>query len=78
MFGLIGSVKTFSKVLGVGMNVGPYMDYIYRFFLSFIQKRGFWGSKQISSQVSGIFWLFWPSKWLIFKARTLFKTIFVN
>ena len=28
MFGLIGSVKTFSKVLGVGMNVGPYMAYI--------------------------------------------------
>ena len=28
---------------------------IYRFFLSFIQKRGFWGSKIISSQVSGIF-----------------------
>ena len=27
-FGLIGSVKTFSKVLGVGMNVGPYMAYI--------------------------------------------------
>ena len=27
-FGLIGSVKTFSKVLGVGMNVGPYMTYI--------------------------------------------------
>ena len=24
MFGLIGSVKTFSKVLEVGMNVGPY------------------------------------------------------
>ena len=28
MFGLIGSVKTFSKVLEVGMNVGPYMAYI--------------------------------------------------
>ena len=28
MFGLIGSVKTFSKVLGVGINVGPYMAYI--------------------------------------------------
>ena len=28
MFGLIGSVKTFLKVLGVGMNVGPYMAYI--------------------------------------------------
>ena len=28
MFGLIGSVKTFSKVLAVGMNVGPYMAYI--------------------------------------------------
>ena len=27
-FGLIGSVKTFSKVLRVGMNVGPYMAYI--------------------------------------------------
>ena len=27
-FGLIGSVKTFSKVLGVGMNVSPYMAYI--------------------------------------------------
>ena len=29
MFGLIGSVKTLSKVLGVGMNVGPYMAYIF-------------------------------------------------
>ena len=31
-FGLTGSVKTFSKVPGVGMNVGPYMAlmlYIY-------------------------------------------------
>ena len=27
-FGLIGSVKTFSKFLGVGRNVGPYMAYI--------------------------------------------------
>ena len=27
-FGLIGSVKTFSKVLGVDMNVVPYMAYI--------------------------------------------------
>ena len=27
-FGLIRSVKSFSKVLGVGMNVGPYMAYI--------------------------------------------------
>ena len=27
-FGLIGSIETFSKVLGVGMNVGPYMAYI--------------------------------------------------
>ena len=25
MFGLIGSVKTFSKVIGVGMNLGPYI-----------------------------------------------------
>ena len=28
MFGLIGSIKTFSKVLVVGMNVGPYIAYI--------------------------------------------------
>ena len=28
MFALIGSIKTFSKVLGDGMNVGPYMAYI--------------------------------------------------
>ena len=28
MFGLIGSIKSFSKVLGVGMNVGPCMAYI--------------------------------------------------
>ena len=27
-FGLIRSIKTFSKVLGVGMNVGLYMVYI--------------------------------------------------
>ena len=27
-FGLTGSIKTFSKVLGVAMNVGPYMAYI--------------------------------------------------
>ena len=28
MFGLIGYIKTFSKVPGVCMNVGPYMTYI--------------------------------------------------
>ena len=28
MFGLIGSIKTFAKVPGVGMNVGPYVAYI--------------------------------------------------
>ena len=28
-FGIIGSIKTFSKVLGVGMNVGPYMAHIF-------------------------------------------------
>ena len=27
-FGLIRSIKTFSNVLGGGMNVGPYMAYI--------------------------------------------------
>ena len=27
-FDTFESVKTFSKVLGVGMNVGPYMAYI--------------------------------------------------
>ena len=35
MFGIIRSVKMFSKVLGVGMNVGPYMAcifYIYIFY----------------------------------------------
>ena len=59
MFGLIGSVKTFSKVLGVGMNVGPFMAYILYiyFFLSFIQKRGFGGPKKCSLQVSGIFFM---------------------
>ena len=47
MFVLIGSIKTFSKVLEVGMNVGPYMVYILYivFFLSFIQKRVFRGSQ---------------------------------
>ena len=42
-FGLIGSIKTFSNVPGVGMNVGPYMVYILYIyiFLSFIQKGGF-------------------------------------
>ena len=52
-----------------------YIGFVYPLY----QKRGFWGSKKCSSRVSGIFWPFWPSKWLIFcKARTLFKTIFVN
>ena len=27
MFGLIRSIKTFSKVQGVSMNIGPYMAY---------------------------------------------------
>ena len=50
MFGLIGSITTFSKVLGVGMNVGPYMAYIlYVVFFYFIQKKGFWWCKKISS-----------------------------
>ena len=69
MFGLIGSVKTFSKVLGVGMNVGPYMAYnLYiQVFILYTKKRGFGGSNKISSQVYGFyFWPFWPSKWLIF------------
>ena len=82
MFGLIGSVKTFSKVLGVDMNVCPYMyglHFVYIVVMTFIQKRGFWGSKTNSSQVSGSFWPFWPSKWQgFFKARTHFNSIFEN
>ena len=55
-FGLIRSVKTFSKVLGVGMNVGPYMAYIFyiQFFILYT-KKGVLGVQQISSHVSGIF-----------------------
>ena len=47
--GLIGSTKTLSK--GVGMNVGPYVAYILYIYicLSFIQNRGFWMSKILSS-----------------------------
>ena len=47
-FGLIGSVKTFSKVLGVGMNVGPYIGYIlyiYILFYPLYKKWGFGGPK---------------------------------
>ena len=40
MFGLIGSVKTFSKDLGVGMNVGPYIGYIL------YKKGGFGGANK--------------------------------
>ena len=49
MFGLIGSVKTLSKVLGVGMNVGPYMAYIciYILFLLYTKKRGVFGGPKI-------------------------------
>ena len=57
MFGLIGSIKTFSKVLGVGMNVGPYMAYILYIYIFYplYKKWGFGGPKKLSSQVSGIF-----------------------
>ena len=74
MFGLIRSVKTFSKVLGVGKNVGPYMAYILYIYIFFIlyTNKGVWGSKQISSWVSVIFWPFWTSKWLIFLKLELF------
>ena len=47
MFGLIGSVKTFSKVPGVGMNIGPhiaYVLYIYIFFYPLYKKKGFLGT----------------------------------
>ena len=47
MFGLIGSIKTFSKVLGVGMNVGPYMAYVLyiQIFYPLYKKWGFGGLK---------------------------------
>ena len=64
------------------MNVGPYMAYIciYRyFFLSFIQKKGcFGGPKNLITS----FWHFLAILAIkmaeFLKARTLFKTIFVN
>ena len=44
MFGLIRSVKTFSKLLGVGMNVGPYMAYIFVYFVFYpLYKKGDFG-----------------------------------
>ena len=44
MYGLLGSVKTFSKVLGVGMNVGTYMAYIlYIFVFILYTKKGVLG-----------------------------------
>ena len=46
MFGFIRSIKTFSKVPGVGMNVWP-MFFIYRFLLSFIQTKGLLGVQSI-------------------------------
>ena len=57
MFGLIGSVKTFSKALGVGMNLGPNMAYIciYRLFLSCIQKKGGFG---VEKKIITSFWHF--------------------
>ena len=57
-FGLIGSVKTFSKVLGVGMNVGPYMAYIlYKkvFFYPLYKKRGFGGPKKFHHKFLAFF-----------------------
>ena len=48
MFGLIGSIKTFSKVLGVGMNVGPYI------FYPLYKKGGFGGPKNFITS----FWHF--------------------
>ena len=71
-FGLIRSIKTFSKVLGVGINVGLYMAYILYilFFILYTKKKGVLGVQKNSSQVSGIVWPFWPTNWLIFKAIT--------
>ena len=43
MFSIITSVKTFSKVLGVGMNVGPYMGYILYIYVFFLYKKGGFG-----------------------------------
>ena len=47
MFGPIGSVKTFSKVLGVSNKVGPYMAYILYIVLCLplYKKGGFGGPK---------------------------------
>ena len=44
-FGLIGSVKTFSKVLGVSMNIAPYMAYILYIYIFFypLYKKGVLG-----------------------------------
>ena len=80
MFGLIGSIKTFSKVLAVGMNVGPYMAYILYilFFLSFIQKKGFGGPNKFHQEFMAFFGHFDHQNGCFFKARTIFKTIFEN
>ena len=80
MFGLIGSIKTFSKVLGVDMNVGPYMAYILYikvFFILYTKKSGFWGKTNFITS----FWQFLVIlviKMADFLKLELFKTIFEN
>ena len=57
MFGLIGSVKTFSKVLEVGMNVGPYVAYIlvYIVFYPLYKKGGFGGPNKFHHEFMAFF-----------------------
>ena len=79
MFGLIGSIKTFSKVLGVGMKVGPYMAYILYIKVFFIYtKGGFGGPKKIHHKFLAVFGHFGHQNGCYCKAITLFKTIFEN
>ena len=61
------------------MNVGPYMAYILYIFVFFIlyTKRGFWESKKISSQVSGIFFAILAIKLADFLKLELFLRPFL-
>ena len=76
MFGLIGSVKFFSKVPGVGMNVAPYMAYVLYIYICLIlyTKKGVLG---FHNSIIISLWLFFFAI-LAIKMAEFLKTIFEN
>ena len=74
---LIRSIKNFFKSPGSWHECRLIygLHFVYSFFLSFIQKKVFLVSNKFSSQVSGIFWPFWPQELEVGGCRPLYLLV---